>query len=113
MRLLLLEHTVSSVPNNVCLTTLPLPRAQVLALLAFCNVEAGEAEQAMACLQALRQLGDPQAAAHFAASFLSLRILLQLGRWGGRAGPPVMGAAWDAPAVAVTGWRLRCEWGLG
>ena len=58
---------------------------QVLSLLAWCNLEGGEAEQALACVQALRQLGEAGgggggAHTHFAAAFLSLRVLLQLGR---------------------------------
>lgn len=62
----------------LCVTRdLPL---QVLALLTLCNVEACEAEQAQACLQALRQLADPAADAHFATTFLSLRVLLLVGR---------------------------------
>lgn len=53
---------------------------QVLALLTLCSVEAGEAVQAQACLQALRSLADPAADAHFATTFLSLRMLLLVGR---------------------------------
>ncbi len=53
---------------------------QVLALLALCSVEAGEAVQAQACLQALRSLADPATDAHFATTFLSLRVLLLVGR---------------------------------
>ncbi|KAL4424385.1 hypothetical protein ABPG75_001686, partial [Micractinium tetrahymenae] len=56
--------------------------ASVLALLTFCNVEAGEVEQAHQCLQALHQLTDPATDAHFATTFLSLRVLLLLGRAG-------------------------------
>jgi hypothetical protein len=52
----------------------------VLTLLAWCNAEAGNAEQALQCLQALRQMGEDAAAAHFSLSYLSLRTLLQLGR---------------------------------
>ena len=54
---------------------------QVLTLLAWCQVEAGEAQQALACVQALQQMADPAVAAHFSLSFLSLRIMLLLGRW--------------------------------
>ena len=59
---------------------------QVLTLLAWCNAEAGNAEQALQCLQALRQMGEHAAAAHslslsyLSLSYLSLRTLLQLGR---------------------------------
>jgi hypothetical protein len=53
---------------------------QVLTLLAWCNAEAGDAEQALQCLQALRQMGEEAAAAHFSLSYLYLRTLLQLGR---------------------------------
>ena len=71
----------------------------MLALLAWCYVEAGEAEQALSCLAALRELlaaeaADPSpttlegarsspaaaAAHHYAHAFLSLRALLLAGR---------------------------------
>jgi len=52
----------------------------LLTLLTWCTMESGDAEQALSCLQALRQVAEAQAAAHFATSFLSLRVLLQLGR---------------------------------
>ncbi|EFN50881.1 hypothetical protein CHLNCDRAFT_141680 [Chlorella variabilis] len=55
---------------------------QVLTLLAWCSAEAGEAERALSCLQALQQVAGTAAAAHFSSSYLSLRCLLQLGRTG-------------------------------
>lgn len=59
---------------------LPVLHMQMLTLLAWCNAEAGDAEQALQCLQALRQMGEQATAAHFSLSYLSLRTLLQLGR---------------------------------
>ena len=65
---------------------------QVLTLLAWCHVEAGEAEHALSSLAALRELmaategesSSPAAAAahHYVHAFLSLRALLLAGRCG-------------------------------
>lgn len=64
---------------------LALHLAQVLALLAWCSVEAGEAEQALRCLQALQQVADCGGAQALPLHVIGFRALLALGRsvgWG-------------------------------
>lgn len=114
-------HSRAAASLRLLPPTSPWPSVQVLTLLAWCNAEAGQPEQAASCLQvgdrgqpagglmgtaphrcselyclsrppgshspcphrtqALQQVAGPAAATHFSHSFLTLRVLLQSGRW--------------------------------